>query len=119
MCLRRIDKEFLYPPVCQELIKEQEQFPVLSKLARMFFVCPATSTLLEHVQSQNSQLVTSATVCQLAEVTFATIFLGENKEIRRKYYSKVVKEIYNPALVYMSVAGKAEELTMDVGQDLL
>ena len=46
------------------------------------------------------------------------MFLGKNKEILWKHSSKDVKDIHNSAPLYIPVAGKVEELNMDVGKDL-
>ena len=105
MCLRGNDREFLGPLGWWERMEAQKQFPVLCKREKMFLACPATSAPSERVWSQSTRVVTPAIACQSAKVTSATICLGENEEILRKHYSTVVKDIDNPAPLYMSTAG--------------
>ena len=114
MHLRRNGKKFLDPLERWEQMKAWKYVTVVYKLWKTFLACPTISAPLQRVWSQSSWVVTSATACQLANVTSATMFLGGNKEILQTHYSDIVNDIYNSVPLYIPVAEKAEELNVDI-----
>ena len=56
--------------------------------------------------------------CQVVNVTSATMFLGENNKVLRKYNGKVVEGIPNPVTLCIPETGKVRDLNVDVGHHL-
>ena len=77
-----------------------------------------TSVPLERVWSRRKWSVTTTTACHSPEVTSATMFLGKYEGILQEHCRKRVKDVRNPAPVYMPAPGEVKGLHVDVEQDL-
>ena len=87
--LRKKDNKKEYNDPLDWWKQHENKYPTVAALAEKFLCIPASSAPSERIWSRTSQVVSIRRACLGEDVASGIVFVKENMEILKKYYTEV------------------------------
>lgn len=117
-----MDKDNKYTDCLKWWAKNENKYPAIAPLAKLFLAIPASSAPSERVWSRGSRVITVKRAKMAQDLASSIMFVKENMTLLNRYYDQVSKdvEIALPRNLcglpeYFKIEEEWEDL--DVGQD--